>query len=112
MAIAAKSSAYAADEIFILDVPKIYPLLPCCNHLRRGSKNIKNKYGLRVSPCIVPLWMGMGKVLPKYSPRYIVDDCEYIFPIRLVALVGYPRSFIMARSLAWSIEPKVFLKSM
>ena len=70
LAIAAKSSAYATDDIFILDVPKVYPLLPCCNHLRRGSKNIKNKYGLRVSPCIVPLWMGMGKVLPKYSKIY------------------------------------------
>jgi hypothetical protein len=55
LAIAAKSSAYVADEIFTLDVPKVYPLLPCCNHLRRGSKNIKNRYGLRVSPCIVPL---------------------------------------------------------
>ena len=55
LAIAARSSAYAADEILILDVPKVYPLLPCCNHLRRGSRNIRNRYGLRVSPCIVPL---------------------------------------------------------
>ena len=53
LAIAAKSSAYAADEIFILDVPKTYPLFPCCNHLMRGSRNIINRYGLRVSPCIV-----------------------------------------------------------
>ena len=55
LAIVAKSSAYVADEILILDVPKVYPLSPCCNHLRRGYKNIINKYGLRVSPCIVPL---------------------------------------------------------
>jgi hypothetical protein len=26
--------------------------------------------------------------------------------------LGYPRSFIMAKSLAWSMEPKAFLKSM
>jgi hypothetical protein len=55
LAIVAKSSAYAADEIFTLDVPKVYPLSPCCNHLRRGSKTIKNRYGLRVFHCIVPL---------------------------------------------------------
>ena len=55
LAIAARSSAYAADKTLILDVPKVYPLFPCCNHLRRGSKNIINKYGLRVSPYIVPL---------------------------------------------------------
>ena len=50
-----KSSAYAADEILTLDVPKVYLLSPCCNHLRRGSKNVINRYGLRVSPCIIPL---------------------------------------------------------
>ena len=68
LAIVARSSAYAADEILTLDVPKVYPLSPCCNHLRRGSRNIINRYGLRVSPCIVPLWMGIGRVLPKCSP--------------------------------------------
>ena len=35
LAIATKSSAYAADEILTLKVPKVYSLLPCCNHLRR-----------------------------------------------------------------------------
>ena len=54
LAIATKSSAYAADEISILDVPKVYPLSPSCNYLKMGFKNIKNRYGLRVSPCIVP----------------------------------------------------------
>ena len=55
LAIAARSSAYAADEILTLDVPNVYPLFPCCSHLRRGSRNMINRYGLRVSPCIVPL---------------------------------------------------------
>ena len=55
LAIVAKSSAYVTDEIFTLDVPKVYQLSPWCNHLRRGSKNTKNRYGLRVSPCNVPL---------------------------------------------------------
>ena len=57
LAIAARSSAYAVDEILTLDVPKEYLLFPCCSHLSRGSRNMMNKYGLRVSPCIVPLWM-------------------------------------------------------
>ena len=34
-----------------------------------------------------------------------------MFPMRCMASDGYPRSFIIARSLAWSIEPKAFLKS-
>ena len=68
LAIAARSSAYAADEILILDVPNVYPFFPCCSHLSRGSKNMINRYGLRVSPCIVPLCMGIGCVLPKCSP--------------------------------------------
>ena len=105
LAIAAKSSAYVAEEIFTLDVPNVYPLFSCCNHLKRGSRNMMNKYGLRVSPCIVPLRMGMGCVLLKCSPMNVVVDCEYMFPIRCMALFGYPRSFIMARSLAWLIEP-------
>ena len=55
LAIAARSFAYAADEIFILDVPKVYPLFSCCSHQRRDSRNMINKYGLRVSSCIVHL---------------------------------------------------------
>ena len=53
----------------------------------------------------------MGRILSKYSPRYIVEDCEYMFPRRFMASVAYPKSFIMAKSLAWSIEPKAFFKS-
>jgi hypothetical protein len=55
LVIAARSSAYVADEILTLEVPKVYPLFPCCTHLSRGFKNMINKYGLRISPCIVPL---------------------------------------------------------
>ena len=36
LAIATRSYEYAADEILTLDVPKVYSLLPCCSHLRRG----------------------------------------------------------------------------
>ena len=33
----------------------------------------------------------------------MVEDCEYMFPIRFMESVGYPRSFIMAKSLAWVV---------
>ena len=112
LAIAARSSTYVVEGIFTLDVPNVYPIFLCYNHLRRGSKNMMNKYGLRVSPCIVPLWMGMGCVLPKCSPMNVVADCDYMFPNRFMASFGYPRSFIMGRSLAWSMKPKAFLKFM
>ena len=56
-AIIARSSAYAAVFIVILDVPSMYPFFLLCNQHRSGSRNIMNKYGLRVSPWIVPLCM-------------------------------------------------------
>jgi hypothetical protein len=34
-----------------------------------------------------------------------------MFPIRATASSGYPKSFVMANNLAWSREPKAFLKS-
>ena len=88
LAIAARSSAYDADEILTLDVPNVYPLFPCCSHRKSGSRNIMNKYGLRILPCIIPLWIGIGKVFPKCSPVNIVEDCEYIFPIRFMESLG------------------------
>ena len=56
--------------------------------------------------------MEIGKVLPKCSPINMVEDCEYMFHMRFMKSVRYPRSFIMVKSLAWSMEPKAFLKSM
>ena len=70
----AKSSAYAAELMVSLDVPSVYPFLPLCNHLSNGSKNIRNRYGLSVSPCMGPLCIGIGSVLPKCSPVNIVLD--------------------------------------
>ena len=52
-----------------------------------------------MSPCIVPLWMGIGSVLPKYSPHYIVEACEYMLPIRLTASIGYCELGIYTRNL-------------
>ena len=49
--------------------------------------------------------MGIGCLLPKYSAMNVVMDW-------VMMTFGYPRSFIMARSLAWSMDPKAFLKSM
>ena len=54
----------------------MYPLFPICSHCRSGSRKIINRYGLSVSPCMVPLCIGIGCVLPKYSPMYVVVDCE------------------------------------
>ena len=56
--------------------------------------------------------MRIGYVLLKCSPVNVVVDCEYMFSIRFITSFGYPRSCIMVSSLASSIEPKTFLKSM
>ena len=41
----------------------------------------------------------------------MVLECEYILPFKVTASSGYPRSFMMANSLALSIDRKAFLKS-
>ena len=74
--IAARSSAYAAELIVSLDVPNVYPLCPRCSQRSSGSKNIRKRYGLSVSPCIVPLCIGMGFVFPKCSPVNMVLEFE------------------------------------
>ena len=56
--------------------------------------------------------MRIGKVLPKCPPVNMVEDCEYIFPMSFIESFGYLISFMMDKSLAWSMEPKAFLKSL
>ena len=56
--------------------------------------------------------MGMDLVWPKYGPVIIVWDCEYMNPISFMASLENPRSYIIARSLAWSMEPNALVKSM
>ena len=50
-------------------------------------------------------------VVPKWSPVRIVEESLYMFPTISTASVGKPRSSIMASNLAWSMDPKAFLKS-
>lgn len=68
MAMAARSFDYIIKLILILDVPKVYPLFPHCNHFSSPSRNMMNRNGMRVSPFIVPLWIAMGYVLLKCLP--------------------------------------------
>ena len=77
--IAARSSAYAAELMISFDVPNVYPFFPLCSHLSSSSKNIKNKYGLKVSPWMVPLWIGIGFDLPKRSPVNMVVGLRRYF---------------------------------
>ena len=55
------------EHIFILEVLKVYPFFPLCSNLRSGSRNMIKRYGLSVSPCIVPLCMGIGCVFKMFS---------------------------------------------
>ena len=107
----ARLSAYAAELVVNLDVQNVYPFFPLWSHLSRGSRNIKKRYGLSVSSCIVSLCIDIGFVFPKCSPMNMVLEFEYMFLIRDTASSGYPKSLVMASSLAWSREPKAFLKS-
>ena len=54
-----RSSTYAAKFIVILDVLSVYPYFQFCNDRRSGSRNIMNEYGLRVSPWIFLLCIGI-----------------------------------------------------
>jgi hypothetical protein len=74
--IMAKSSAYAAEFIVYYDVLNLYPRFPRSSHLSSGSRNMMKRYGLSVSPCMVPLCMCIGFVLPKCVPKNLVDELE------------------------------------
>ena len=73
---ATRPSAYVAELIVSLNVPHVYSLFSLCSHRNSGSKNIKKRYGLSVSPCIVPLCICIGFVFPKCSPMNMVLEFE------------------------------------
>ena len=72
----------------MLEVLKVYPLFLCCSHLRSGSRKMIKRYGLKVSPCIVFLCIGIDCVLSKCSPINVILDCEYILPTNATASCG------------------------
>ena len=53
-----------------------------------------------MSPCMVPLLICTGGVVPKWLPLKEMVEFVYMFPISSTASRGYPRSSIIARSLA------------
>ena len=70
------------------------------SHLRSGFKNMINKYGLRMSPCMVPRLIEIGGVVPKCDPVKVVMESLYMSPTISIASSGKPRSSIMASSRA------------
>ena len=76
LVIAARSSVYAVELIVSLDVPNVYPFFPVCSHLSSGSRNLRKRYGLSVSPYIMSRCIWMGFVLPKCLPVNIVLELE------------------------------------
>jgi hypothetical protein len=76
LVIIARSSAYAAELSVYCDVLSLPPNLTLSSRLSSGSRDMINRYGLSVSPCIVPLCMWTGLVLPKCNPKNIVDELE------------------------------------
>ena len=78
--------AYATNLSLVYEVWNLYMLLTFCDHLRCGFRKITKRYELSVSPCTVPLWMGMGCVLLKCFPIIIMVDWEHKLPISAMAL--------------------------
>ena len=65
---------------------KWYPKLSFSSHLRSGSRNIINRYGLRVSPCMIPRLIFIGNVDPKWFLMKDVVEfyiCFQQFQLRL-----------------------------
>jgi hypothetical protein len=56
--------------------------------------------------------LDIGFGFPKYSLTNVVEELVYMFPIGTIVFNGYSKSSMRARSLAWLMEPKAFLKSM
>ena len=59
----ARSSVYVVEVHVAVYVLKWYSMLSFSSHLNSGSKNIINKYGLSVSPCMVSRLIVIGDVV-------------------------------------------------
>ena len=68
--------------------------------------------GLRVSPCMTPRLIFIGRVVLKWLPVKDVVEFLYMFPTISTVFVGKPKSSIRANNRAWSMKPKAFRKSM
>ena len=79
---------------------KWYPKLSFSSHLRSGSKNMINRYGLRVSPCMVPRLISIMGIDSKWFPVKDVVEFLYMFPTISIASMRYSRSSMRTRSLA------------
>ena len=90
------------------NVLKWYPMLSFSNHLKSDSRNIINRYGLKVSPCMVPQLISIGGVIPKSFPVKDVVKFWYIFSTISTASRGKSRSSMRANGLAWLMKPKAF----
>ena len=88
LVIMAKSSAYAVVEHVDVDVLKWYPRLSFSSHRSRGSKKMRNRYGLRVSPCMVPRLIFIWGVVPKMLPVKDVVEFSYMLPTISTASMG------------------------
>ena len=75
-------------------------MLSCSNHLRRGPRNIMNRYWLRVSPCMVPQLISIEIVIPKWSPMKDVVEFLYMFSTISTVSRGKPMSSMRASNLA------------
>lgn len=62
------------------DVLKWYPRLSFFNHLSSDSRKIMKRYGLKVSPCIIPRLILIGCMVPKWLPVKDVVEFLYMLP--------------------------------
>ena len=73
-----RSSAYAVVVHVEEDVLKWYPMFFFSNHFRSGSKNMINRYELRMFSCMVHRLISIGGVDPKWFPVKDVVEFFYI----------------------------------
>ena len=76
LVVMAKSFVYAAELSLYCDVLSLYSRLPLSSQRSSGSRNIMKRYGLSLSPCMVPCCMWTSLVFPKWDPENIVDELE------------------------------------
>ena len=107
-----RSSTQVVALHVIVEVLKWYSMLFFPNHRKSGSRKMMKRYGLIVSPCIVPMVIKISGVAPKQLPWKEVVEFMQRLPVHSPVSLGQPRSSIRASNLAWSMKPKAFLKSM
>ena len=101
LAIGTNSLIYATKLNLLLDVLKVYMLLPLYSHINERFKRDNKKLQIKCVFLNDTCWTELSWTLPKYFYKHGCKLLIHIF-CNAIASCGYQRSLILAKNEVWS----------